>query len=571
MERICGIFQDYNEFHPLWFVSSYFSNTYEFYIIDEFDEEKINEISPSLIITDYIIIPDTNDIPYLLYLSENQFYQFINSSGNTKSEIIKNIEKAKDIFCCSGKISVRFNNLFGIQTKIQYPYIEKPRFNQLKYIFYDPEMGLVSQIQGKLSREEFRPLNSIKDLANAKLYLCDPSPEKLFDMKICWATCYEVPIIHSEHDTLSEFLTNSGMPIKNNNIVFWEQAIKSSLRNRPHLVKRLLPLINKYKQMTELDNRIKQSLRSKPTRADFIKKLPFVTIQEPPNNLKQQIANQRTRKIQQHPITEQLTLPPYEIIFLSGGIGDIIALESFFSDDQRQKLKTICYGTNKQIIAQKLFESLPNYSSLKNHLIVWNDFSSFWCFLHKHECIQKLSTIPPELQEAEDFGIVPKFPEINGGRLIYNGSSFLKHKICDISNFCTPPNYVCICPYSTDKRGGGRDFDDQDWAATLYYLIKNKIMGVILNTGNDYIPDNSAIVNLSNKTTINQAIEILKKSRGYIGIDSCISVLATKIFDYPDLMIKSKNQHLYSNKHIYYAPKKNFNFLNNNITKMTNF
>lgn len=250
-------------------------------------------------------------------------------------------------------------------------------------------------------------------------------------------------------------------------------------------------------------------------------------------------------------------------IFITGGIGDVIALESFFSSVFRENLNTIYYGTNKQQPIQSLFETIPNYPNLINHVVVWKDFSNFWCFFGKEDYLHKATRekihIPYGVYNAEDFSISRKFHDLNIKS--YNNSSFILFELANIDKFSLPQDYVCICPYSTDKRTRIRDFNHLDWKGTLNYLKRNELKGVILNIGNDRIPEDKHLINLNNQTTLIESIEILKKSKGYIGVDSSLSVLATKLFSDSDIFIKSNNQHLYRWKHVYYAPKTNFNFI----------
>ena len=57
----------------------------------------------------------------------------------------------------------------------------------------------------------------------------------------------------------------------------------------------------------------------------------------------------------------------------------------------------------------------------------------------------------------------------------------------------------------------------------------------------------------------------MRKAVGYIGIDSCLSVIASKL-PYEIMKIKTINQHLIKWKHVYYAPKTDFNFLSDKIS-----
>ncbi|MGX9080654.1 hypothetical protein ACWTQY_32910, partial [Klebsiella pneumoniae] len=93
-----------------------------------------------------------------------------------------------------------------------------------------------------------------------------------------------------------------------------------------------------------------------------------------------------------------------------------------------------------------------------NHTVVWDDFSTFWCFLYKKEVVNRLGgAAPPELLACEDWGILPKFDQIKAGQRRYNGSSFLKHRLADVSGFGLTQPYIVLLPFSTDKRNGSRD------------------------------------------------------------------------------------------------------------------
>jgi hypothetical protein len=256
-------------------------------------------------------------------------------------------------------------------------------------------------------------------------------------------------------------------------------------------------------------------------------------------------------------------------VFISGGIGDVFAVESHLTEDERKTITTIFYGTQKADPIIKLFTALPNYTRLKQQSQIWSDFSRFWCFYTLNECVTRIITAgrgcPESLKESRDLGIMPRFSDIKSGRMKYTGSSFLKHKLTDISRFNLPQKYIAVCPYSTDKRVGDRDFNGSDWVACLEILDLMGMKGVILNKGSDNPFITPQLVNLGNNTEITEAVEILKGASGYIGIDSSLSVLAAQLFVEPNLLIKSRNQHLYSNMDCYYAPHKSFDFVKREI------
>ena len=102
-----------------------------------------------------------------------------------------------------------------------------------------------------------------------------------------------------------------------------------------------------------------------------------------------------------------------------------------------------------------------------------------------------------------------------------------------------------------DKRIVGRDFDQADWQ-------KVAPAAVVLNDQREFVPQ--GLIDLSGQTTILEAIEILKHARGYIGIDSASSVLASQLFSGDNLKIKCVNPHGQKWQHIYFAPHTNIQF-----------
>jgi hypothetical protein len=255
-------------------------------------------------------------------------------------------------------------------------------------------------------------------------------------------------------------------------------------------------------------------------------------------------------------------------IFLTGGIGDIFAVESFLTNEQKKKINTIYYATNKKEYIEKLFcaPTLSEYyPNLKNHCVLWDDFSNFWCFYSIEDYVKKSNNKSNIVQNSIDLSILKVFDDIKSNRIRYNESVFLKAKLANIDYLNLPQDYLTILPYSTDKRLLARDFTKKDWQNVINNLQYKNLKGVVINSGQDNVPKNENIIDLSNKLDILEAVEVLKNSKGYLGIDSWLSVLAAKLFDDPNLQIKSLNNHCYDNAYCYYAPKKNFNFITKHI------
>jgi hypothetical protein len=254
----------------------------------------------------------------------------------------------------------------------------------------------------------------------------------------------------------------------------------------------------------------------------------------------------------------EVATPDSKYVFFSGGIGDVFALESYMTDSMRANLRAIYYGTRQYKPIQEAFSKLGNYPNLIKQHPVWTDFGSFWAFYSKTDCIRRMKSqhviVDKEFFESADWSISKIFEEIKRGKRKYNGCSFLKGVMADISHLKLPQEYVVICPYSTDKRLVSRDFSKKDWNVVENYLSKTGRIGVVLNKGDYAVPESSRWINMSNKTSICESIEILKKARFYIGIDSCMCILAARHFYPANLFVKSVNKQFYNCQSIYCAP-----------------
>lgn len=237
-------------------------------------------------------------------------------------------------------------------------------------------------------------------------------------------------------------------------------------------------------------------------------------------------------------------------MLLTGGIGDIITIESFLTDEERRTVTSFYYATRAYETSKSLFNAIPNFPNLKNHIAL---SISDKIYYSKEQVEYEFCGI----LNAKDGSISSIFNENRK----YNGSSFLKYKLTTIN----PPKkpYLVICPISSSKGYKNRNFNSEDWFACIKILEKHDLLGVVLYYGEGSVPCHEKIVNLQNKTNILQSIEYIKASIGYIGIDSCLSVIAAKLKIL--LCIKSNSDHCWLYKDRYYAPRSDYFFLKNQI------
>lgn len=258
-------------------------------------------------------------------------------------------------------------------------------------------------------------------------------------------------------------------------------------------------------------------------------------------------------------------------ILITGGVGDVMAIESMMTDPERESINCIFYASRAAKPCMELFVDLPSFPNIKKQTEIWKNFSQIFAFNDKKHLADKLCAYQPNalqeitrklLEPIEDYSIKRIFAE----KRPYTYSSFLKHSAASLEKFNLPEKYYCICPYSSnDKRDIRRDYNSSDWAQTLSILKQKDTIGVILNKGTEYIPDDLSLVNLNNKTNMKEAIEIVKRAQGYIGIDTAFSVLAAKLFDPTNIMVKCLNDHCFRWAHVYFMPLTKFDFLKDRI------
>ena len=261
-------------------------------------------------------------------------------------------------------------------------------------------------------------------------------------------------------------------------------------------------------------------------------------------------------------------------ILLTGGVGDIIAIESMMTDEERQSIDCMFYATRAAKPCIELFTNLTTFPKLKKQALLWKNFTNIFGFNSKEQLVGKLcayqtdelqNTLRKLVSGIEDWSIAKIFFENNRQ---YTYSSFIKNNLISIKKFNLPKNYYCICPASSnDKRDDKRDYNQTDWQHTLELLKSKNMFGVVINNNDDdsNIPSEHPIINLNNKTNIKEAIEIVKRADGYIGIDTALSVIATKLLPKENIIIKSLNDHCYRWAHIYYTPHKSFEFIKKSI------
>ena len=242
-------------------------------------------------------------------------------------------------------------------------------------------------------------------------------------------------------------------------------------------------------------------------------------------------------------------------VLITGGIGDYIAVESHLFADKKDLINQIvlatrgvneitnliklCYPELKVI---SLFEKFPED---RYHFDHWNQLKEYLDSINH-------SYIHNKKYRLVDFSIAEVFPRIHKSEILPKYSAILSDKKIDIKKFDLPSIYVSIVTVSNrdpnrDQQNRQMSEEEIDCVRKMCETKNLKIVCVYCNCKN---PDPN-IIHIKN-SSVEESVEIIKKSSGYIGIDSFLSVIAAQKFINNNIKIKSKNGHCYDNRRCYY-------------------
>lgn len=251
----------------------------------------------------------------------------------------------------------------------------------------------------------------------------------------------------------------------------------------------------------------------------------------------------------------------FDTIMWSLGIGDFLSLDSYIPDFFYKKLKSIFLFTSRNNSFEQLIKANKNYDYIK--VIIADDkFDKGEIYKKKDylESFFKNFKVNKESCFHDDLSIW-NTPKINKEPKI---SSFFTQKLCDIKFDFLDDNYCVIFPNTKNTRDR-RFFTSNDWVETIKILKYYKLKGVVLGNEDFKIPKLNELINLNNKTSIIESIEITKNAKMYIGIDSFLSTCAMQVFENDKIYIKSTENHLYDNLKFFCPFKENIDFVNNKI------
>jgi hypothetical protein len=258
-----------------------------------------------------------------------------------------------------------------------------------------------------------------------------------------------------------------------------------------------------------------------------------------------------TRILTGHPRNNIAARDNCRSLFVTGGIGDLIALTCFL--DVPPDTRTIYYATRKRDDVESYLSTLCPTTT--NHVSVWQNWSARWGWYSLREFNQQ----QPRHVDAVDWSIATQFPRLS----TFKGFPWEPgHPLSSIHKLNLPPRYAVFVPFSSDKRDPNRDFTAKEFDAALAAADLAGLPLVLLNRDDARDPEfRDGVIDLQNQTNVFGSIDVTIGASLFIGVDSAMSVVASKILPAERLLVKCVNAHCRRWQSIYFAPHTSFDFL----------
>lgn len=235
------------------------------------------------------------------------------------------------------------------------------------------------------------------------------------------------------------------------------------------------------------------------------------------------------------------------VAIAQGGMGDFIALDGYLTPEQRSSFDVLYQIGHRPPMYESM---LSRYYNVKEYKYFWDYFEKkATTFANRYPIISAFNDVFPN-------GLKIICTEIDWRRKSFLGSTFMDNTWADISKFKLPSNFLLMCPFTVNATGRGRErkFNQRIWNLVLSFLDqRSHIFAVVI--GVDCIcPHHPQIINLSDKTSMAESIEIAKAAEYYIGIDSMHSVIAGYHIPESKTLVKSRMSTgiAYQRKKLYY-------------------
>lgn len=257
-------------------------------------------------------------------------------------------------------------------------------------------------------------------------------------------------------------------------------------------------------------------------------------------------------------------------VLFTGGLGDFIGAESFMTEQEKDSVQEILWATRNRQEIQNGLDLKSIFPNLLKETILFDDFcderptrpwqeGDRFINIGTKEDLNlkcKLDLSREYLNEISDHSLDATLKDIFSRKRKWETSRVLtKMKFVNIDKFELPKKYVVIHPWS-DAEINGREFNDQDWPSIYNFLEKFDIKGVVVNKSNYNAPKHSNLIDLTNKTSLQETFSIIKNASYAILCASSLSAFATKIFPKGSIWLKGGHDHMFTEwaTYFYHGP-----------------
>ena len=247
---------------------------------------------------------------------------------------------------------------------------------------------------------------------------------------------------------------------------------------------------------------------------------------------------------------------PAREILLTCGIGDFIAMTSYLTEHERNGVEVIHWATRAR---ESLLNLIPFvFPNVKTHVVVRDKWGPAFS---KDYSVASRAELPDLETSIVDWSVAVLIREARSGKRLFRGSPLVTQRVCGIEHLKLPIGYFVVHPYSQTARTSFRDLTEKEWRHVHARLHAQGVPIVIVNEGETIFSPLPGVVDLTNKLTLVEAIEVIKGACGFVGAASVFSVIAAKVLPADKLCVKGHPDLKNNFSWFYYAPYNDNSFV----------
>lgn len=251
-------------------------------------------------------------------------------------------------------------------------------------------------------------------------------------------------------------------------------------------------------------------------------------------------------------------------VLLTCGLGDFVAIDSFMAKDERLAVDTVHWATRARAAMVDLVPFVfPNVTWHVIQRDTWGaPFTSDFCVSSRDE-------LPGLPADVIDLSVTNVADDVRAGARGFTGSRFVGRTLCDVSHLGLPSRYVVVHPFSENARTDERDMTQPEWLAVQRYASDIGLPVVVLNKGGEPLENKRrGVIDLSDRTTLLQGIEVTKHADVFIGCSSVFAAIAAKVLPQSRVFVKANHSVRRFFYWLYYSPLDTNTFVTDDLRKV---